>query len=178
MAAQVVSAEKRYRISLLLDAYRDLLTEKQAQFLRRYYEEDYSFGEIAREFDVTRQAIFDSVKHGEAALENYERALGLVAARLREADPATDDASPHSPDFTFARAPDWADRLRRMAESVGAIGDAGSRERLRAELTALAREIEAASSAPAGAGARANGSHQAVGAPAATPLVADGPEFD
>ena len=81
MAPQTVTAEKRYRISLLLDAYGELLTEKQSDSLRRYYEEDYSFGEIADEFDVTRQAIFDSVKNGESALENYEQVLGLVRSR-------------------------------------------------------------------------------------------------
>lgn len=79
MASQVVSPAKRYRMSLLLDAYGDLLTEKQRNFLRLYYEEDLSFGEIARDYGVSRQAIFDSVKHGEEALERFEQALRLVA---------------------------------------------------------------------------------------------------
>lgn len=78
MASQTVSAAKRYRISLLLDAYSELLTEKQRTFLRHYFEQDLSFGEIAREYGVSRQAIFDSVKHGEEALENFERVLKLV----------------------------------------------------------------------------------------------------
>lgn len=78
MASQTVPAAKRYRISLLLDAYSELLTEKQRTFLRHYFEEDLSFGEIAREYGVSRQAIFDSVKHGEEALENFERVLKLV----------------------------------------------------------------------------------------------------
>lgn len=78
MASQVVSADKRYRISLLLDAYGELLTLKQRTFLRHYYEEDLSFGEIAREYGVSRQAIFDSVKHGEESLENFEKVMKLV----------------------------------------------------------------------------------------------------
>lgn len=78
MASQTVPAAKRYRISLLLDAYSELLTEKQRTFLRHYFEQDLSFGEIAREYGVSRQAIFDSVKHGEEALENFERVLKLV----------------------------------------------------------------------------------------------------
>lgn len=78
MASQSVPAAKRYRISLLLDAYGELLTQKQRTFLRHYFEEDLSFGEIAREYSVSRQAIFDSVKHGEEALENFERVLRLV----------------------------------------------------------------------------------------------------
>ena len=78
MASQIVPAAKRYRISLLLDAYGALLTEKQRTFLQQYFEEDLSFGEIAREYGVSRQAIFDSVKHGEEALERFERTLRLV----------------------------------------------------------------------------------------------------
>ena len=78
MASQVVPAAKRFRMSLLLDAYGVLLTEKQRSFLRQYFEEDLSFGEIAREHNVSRQAIYDSVKHGEEALERYEEALRLV----------------------------------------------------------------------------------------------------
>jgi predicted DNA-binding protein YlxM (UPF0122 family) len=46
--------------------------------LHHYFEEDLSFGEIAREYSVSRQAIFDSVKHGEDSLETFERALKLV----------------------------------------------------------------------------------------------------
>lgn len=78
MASQTVSAAKRYRISLLLDVYSELLTEKQRTFLRHYFEEDLSFGEIAKEYGVSRQAIFDSVKHGEESLETFERVLKLV----------------------------------------------------------------------------------------------------
>ena len=80
VASQVVPPEKRFRVSLLLDAYGDLLTDKQHRFLRHYYEEDLSFGEIATEYGVSRQAIFDSVKHGEEALERFEQVLGLVGS--------------------------------------------------------------------------------------------------
>lgn len=80
VASQVVPPEKRFRLSLLLDAYGELLTEKQRKFLGHYYEEDLSFGEIATEYGVSRQAIFDSVKHGEEALERFEQVLGLVGS--------------------------------------------------------------------------------------------------
>lgn len=80
MVPQTAPVDKRLRMSLLLDAYGELLTEKQRTFLRHYYEEDLSFGEIAQEYNVSRQAIFDSVKHGEEALEEFERVLRLVQA--------------------------------------------------------------------------------------------------
>lgn len=65
-------------MSLLLDIYGELLTEKQRSFMQRYFEQDMSFGEIAREQGVSRQAIFDAVKHGEESLEKFERVLKLV----------------------------------------------------------------------------------------------------
>ena len=93
MASQIVPPAKRYRISLLLDIYGELLTEKQRTFLHQYYEEDLSFGEIAREHGVSRQAIFDSVRHGEDTLEKFERALRLVKngwSRFIQEDRSTD----------------------------------------------------------------------------------------
>lgn len=70
--------DKRLRVSLLLDAYGELLTEKQRDFLRQYYEEDLSFGEIAADCGISRQAVFDSVRHGEESLEHFERSLRLI----------------------------------------------------------------------------------------------------
>ena len=80
MSSQVISADKRYRISLLLDTYGNQLTEKQRTFLRLYFEDDLSYGEIASNYSVSRQAIFDSVRHGEEALETLEGNLGLIAS--------------------------------------------------------------------------------------------------
>ena len=78
MASQIVSPEKRYWMSLLLDTYGELLTEKQRTFMRRYYEQDFSFGEIAREFDVSRQAIFDAAKVTRIALQSAASVAGLM----------------------------------------------------------------------------------------------------
>jgi uncharacterized protein len=94
VASQIVPVAKRFRLSLLLDAYGELLTDKQQTFLRHYFEEDLSFGEIAREYSVSRQAIFDAVKHGEEALEHFESVLHLVESgwsrwRERALDPET-----------------------------------------------------------------------------------------
>lgn len=112
MSPRVANAEKRLRVSLLLDAYGELLTEKQRGFLRRYYEEDFSFGEIARETNVSRQAIFDSVKHGEAALENYERVLGLVAG-----------ASAGLPPRVALGVENGAHRARALADELRELGN-------------------------------------------------------
>ena len=65
-------------ISILLDYYGTLLTQKQNQILKMYYEEDYSLGEIADIYNISRQAAFDAIKKGEAVLNKYEQALNLA----------------------------------------------------------------------------------------------------
>lgn len=66
------------KISMLLDYYGTLLTEKQNQILKMYYEEDYSLAEIADIYNISRQAAFDAIKKGEAVLNKYEQALSLT----------------------------------------------------------------------------------------------------
>lgn len=78
MSKAEASVNRMLRMSMLLDAYGNLLTEKQCQFMRLHYEQDLSFGEIATDFSVSRQAIHDSVKHAERILEDLEQKLSLV----------------------------------------------------------------------------------------------------
>lgn len=42
-----------------------------------YYLDDYSLGEIANEYEVSRQAVYDNIKRTEAMLEEYEAKLLL-----------------------------------------------------------------------------------------------------
>lgn len=55
-----------------------LLTDKQRTFLKYYFHDDYSLGEIAAEFEISRQAVYEHVKRAEQALEGYEQKLGLL----------------------------------------------------------------------------------------------------
>lgn len=76
--------KKVARIALLYDFYGPLLTGKQKAFLEHYYEEDFSLGEIADKFKVSRQAVHDLLKRTEKNLDEYEAKLGLVAKYLAE----------------------------------------------------------------------------------------------
>ncbi|WP_274361512.1 putative DNA-binding protein [Paenibacillus thermotolerans] len=68
---------KTNRINLLFDFYESLLTDKQRTFLKYHFHDDFSLGEIAEEFNVSRQAIYEHIKRAETTLEDYERKLRL-----------------------------------------------------------------------------------------------------
>ncbi|SET44939.1 putative DNA-binding protein [Paenibacillus sp. NFR01] len=71
--------EKTNRINLLFAFYERLLTDKQQTFLKYYFHDDFSLGEIAAEFEISRQAVYEHIKRAEQVLENYEEKLGLLA---------------------------------------------------------------------------------------------------
>ncbi|HET7629314.1 MAG TPA: putative DNA-binding protein [Bacillales bacterium] len=71
--------EKTMRMSNLYDFYHPLLTEKQRQYMALYYMDDYSLGEVAEQFHVSRQAVHDTLRRTEAMLEDFEEKLGLLA---------------------------------------------------------------------------------------------------
>ncbi len=71
--------EKDYKISLLLDFYGELLSEKQRAAVEGYYNEDCSLAEIAQEMNITRQAVRDIIKRTEASLLSMEEKLGLYS---------------------------------------------------------------------------------------------------
>ncbi|MEM1485524.1 sigma factor-like helix-turn-helix DNA-binding protein [Oscillospiraceae bacterium PP1C4] len=69
---------KNLDISLLLDFYGDMLTEKQRDVVELYYNEDLSLAEIAAHSQITRQGVRDSIKRAEGVLLGLEERLGLV----------------------------------------------------------------------------------------------------
>ncbi len=74
---------KDFEIAMLFDFYGELLTEKQAQAMELYYNEDLSLAEIAEPLSISRQGVRDSIKRGEKQLLELENTLGL-AKRFKE----------------------------------------------------------------------------------------------
>jgi uncharacterized protein len=69
--------EKTTRMNYLYDFYQSLLTPKQRSYMSLYYLDDFSLGEIAEEYNVSRQAVYDNIKRTEAMIEEYEEKLLL-----------------------------------------------------------------------------------------------------
>ncbi len=67
------------KLTLLLDYYGELLTQKQRLYCDLYYNQDYSLAEIAEESGISRQGVHDSLLHAEAALTEFERIMGCAA---------------------------------------------------------------------------------------------------
>lgn len=70
--------EKKFTLSLLLDFYGKLLTEKQREIMTLYFNDDLSLSEIAADCGITRQAAHDIIRRTEGILEGYEQSLGLL----------------------------------------------------------------------------------------------------
>ena len=67
--------EKNVEVSMLLQIYGELLTEKQYRVIDYYYNEDLSLSEIAENEEITRQGVRDIIKKGEKKLFEYEEKL-------------------------------------------------------------------------------------------------------
>lgn len=82
---------KNLSMTVLLDFYGELLTEKQSTALMYYYDNDCSLSEIADDMGVSRQGARDFIKRGESQLLEFEKKLGL-ADRFIKINNLTDEA--------------------------------------------------------------------------------------
>ena len=70
---------KDFEMGYLLDFYGEVLTPKQREMLRQYYNDDLSLSEIGENFGITRQGARDAIKHGETTLKELEAKVGFAA---------------------------------------------------------------------------------------------------
>jgi len=107
--------EKRIETGWLLDFYGPLITERQREMLRLYFEEDLSLAEIARQEGVSRQAVHDAIRRGDTQLRGYEEQLGLLRRFRRLYDALRQCQCAES-------MQDLRDTLARLAEEEGLDG--------------------------------------------------------
>ena len=60
--------EKNLNVSILLDFYGAMLTEKQREAVEYYYNDDLSLSEIADNQGISRQGVRDAINRAEALL--------------------------------------------------------------------------------------------------------------
>ncbi|WP_430882818.1 YlxM family DNA-binding protein [Fusibacter sp. JL216-2] len=70
--------EKKMRLGNLFVFYGELLTAKQQDILDLYCHNDLSLGEISEDLEISRQAVYDTIRRSEKLLESYEDKLGLM----------------------------------------------------------------------------------------------------
>ncbi len=75
--------EKKEQLNELFDIYQSLLTDKQVEYFRYYYQDDYSLQEISDILKVSRNAIFDQLKKVEAHLFSYEEKLNILKRKQK-----------------------------------------------------------------------------------------------
>jgi len=74
-SARIAKNENRQRLKELMERYGNLLTEKQAAMVRAYAVKGLSFSDVARECNVSRQAVHESVRSAERVLTEYDDKL-------------------------------------------------------------------------------------------------------
>ncbi len=67
----------KVEVSNLYEYYGELLTKKQQEIFEYYYFEDLSIIEIAQIYDVSKNAIYNSLKKSINQLEKYEEKLKI-----------------------------------------------------------------------------------------------------
>lgn len=73
----------RLETNVLFDIYGQLLTERQREICSLYYEEDFSYSEIAEELSISRAAVQDSLKKSLNQLQKYESVIHYIEKRKK-----------------------------------------------------------------------------------------------
>ena len=120
---------KDLEMGYLLDFYGEVLTEKQREMLRQYYNDDLSLSEIGENFGITRQGARDAIKHGEQALLELESKVGFagryrrVQATLEQLEQLVIDTRFEATGPGGMAATDYVGALNRMLTLIRSIDE-------------------------------------------------------
>ena len=64
-------------MTVLLDIYGELLTEKQRVSMELFYNSDYSLSEIGEDLNVSRQGFHENIRQGTEKLKKFESILRI-----------------------------------------------------------------------------------------------------
>ena len=105
--------QEAFTMSLLLDYYGGLLTEKQRNAFDLYYNQDLSLAEIAEQEGISRQGVHDTISRTEATLLQMEQSIGCIA-RARSIRTALEEISAMATALSCHEDP----AVRQSAESI------------------------------------------------------------
>ena len=105
--------QEAFTMSLLLDYYGGLLTEKQRNAFDLYYNQDLSLAEIAEQEGISRQGVHDTISRTEATLLQMEQSIGCIA-RARSIRTALEEISATAAALSCHEDP----AVRQSAESI------------------------------------------------------------
>jgi predicted DNA-binding protein YlxM (UPF0122 family) len=102
----------------LIDTYSAVLTDKQRNVLRLYYDDDLSLGEIAELEGISRQGVRDSIKRGEAILNELESQLHF-ADKFNCFGNLTESIRRNAKDIlAYADSGGYTSQIKRAAQSI------------------------------------------------------------
>ncbi len=81
---------KDFSISALADIYGALLTKRQLDLIRDYYDNDLSLAELSEKYGVARQTAKDGINAAEKSLEEFESKLQL-SVRFKNIEEAANE---------------------------------------------------------------------------------------
>ena len=116
---------KNLNVSVLIDFYGEMLTDKQRELVTHYYHEDLSLAEIAENEGITRQGVRDAIKRAESQLFEMEDKLKFVqkyqesAALLERIRAATVEISEYNLRYGCSR--EINEKARSIYELAGEI---------------------------------------------------------
>ena len=75
----LTSPDEIVHLANLYDRYGVLLKDNQRDIFEAYVLDNLSLGEIAEEYGITRQGVYDTINRARRKLRDYEEKLHLVA---------------------------------------------------------------------------------------------------
>ncbi len=70
-------------MTVLLDIYGELLTEKQRISMELFYNNDYSLTEIGEDLKISRQGVYENIKQGTDKIKKLEKVLKINEKSLQ-----------------------------------------------------------------------------------------------
>lgn len=104
-----------------------MLTQRQAECIDLYYNEDLSLSEIGEHMGITRQGVRDNIKRGENILFDVENRLGLaqrflgIKEKLSEIDLLIQEVE-QSPNIRYL-SDDIKRKINRILTIIGEINE-------------------------------------------------------